>query len=65
MKTLAQWCFRHRSVVIVAWLVLLIGLVVGGKAIGGASYADAFSLPGNRFHEGARPVGEVGALGLR
>jgi RND superfamily putative drug exporter len=46
MKTLAQWCFRHRSVVIVAWLVLLIGLVVGGKAIGGASYADAFSLPG-------------------
>ncbi len=46
MKTLAQWCFRHRSVVIVAWLVLLIGLIVGGKAIGGASYADAFSLPG-------------------
>jgi RND superfamily putative drug exporter len=46
MKTLAQWCFRHRSIVIVAWLVLLIGLIVGGKAAGGSAYADAFSLPG-------------------
>jgi RND superfamily putative drug exporter len=46
MKSLAQWCFRHRSIVIVAWLVLLIGLIVGGKAAGGSAYADAFSLPG-------------------
>jgi RND superfamily putative drug exporter len=46
MKTLAQWCFRHRSIVIVAWLVLLIALIVGGKAAGGSAYADAFSLPG-------------------
>ena len=45
MPTLARWCFRHRAVTILTWVLLLVGLSVGSKAVGGASYADVFSLP--------------------
>jgi RND superfamily putative drug exporter len=33
---------------VLAWVVLLVALAVGSKAAGGASYADAFSLPGTQ-----------------
>jgi RND superfamily putative drug exporter len=41
MSTLARWCRRHRLVVVVTWLVLLIGL--GG--LSKSAYKDSFSLP--------------------
>ena len=45
MPTLARWCFRHRAITILTWVILLVGLSVASKAAGGASYADVFSLP--------------------
>jgi len=45
VAALARWCFRHRWIVLVAWLVAFIGL--GGAArVVGDDYKDAFSLPG-------------------
>lgn len=48
MTTLARWCFRHRALTVLAWVLLLVGLAVGSKAAGGAAYADAFSLAGTQ-----------------
>ncbi len=44
LSNLARWCFRHRRVVLVAWLVAL--FVAGGAAVSaGSAYANKFSLP--------------------
>src|SRR5215813_8580819 len=45
MSALARWCFRHRFVVIAAWVVVLIGLGVLGQAVK-SNYDNSFSLPG-------------------
>ncbi|SNQ46440.1 putative RND superfamily drug exporter [Frankia canadensis] len=45
MASLARWCFRHRRLVLLLWIVALIGL--GGiSQAAGNDYKDAFSLPG-------------------
>src|SRR3954454_11679052 len=45
MKTLARWCFRHKIVVVAAWVAALV--VLGGlSATVGSGYTDSFSLPG-------------------
>jgi RND superfamily putative drug exporter len=45
MRTLARWCFRHRWLVLVGWLVGL--FVLGGLANGvGDNYKDEFKLSG-------------------
>ncbi|GAA2612796.1 MMPL family transporter [Actinomadura fulvescens] len=45
MSVLARWCFRHRSIVIGAWLLLLAAL--GGTALSvGSTFSDRYSLPG-------------------
>jgi len=44
MRTLARWCFTHRRLVLVAWLVALIGLSALSRAAGTA-YSDSFTLP--------------------
>jgi RND superfamily putative drug exporter len=45
MRTLARWCFRHRWLVLVGWLVGLFAL--GGLANGiGDNYKDEFKLSG-------------------
>jgi putative drug exporter of the RND superfamily len=42
--TLARWCFRHRRVVLAAWLLALI--LIGGIAkSAGSTYANNFSFP--------------------
>ncbi len=44
MAALARWCFRHRKIVLSAWLVALI--LVGGIArTVGSSYGNNFSFP--------------------
>ena len=45
MAGLAQWCFRHRYVVIALWIVAL--AILGGVEKGvGTAYSNNFSLPG-------------------
>jgi RND superfamily putative drug exporter len=45
MRSLARWCFRHKVVVLVSWIVALFAL--GGlSASAGTGYTDSFSLPG-------------------
>jgi RND superfamily putative drug exporter len=45
MAPLARWCFRHRFIVLAAWIAGLI--VLGGLAkAAGDKYTDSFSLPG-------------------
>jgi RND superfamily putative drug exporter len=45
LSTLARWCYRHRLIVVLLWLVAVAGLGVASKAAGSA-YSDNFSLPG-------------------
>jgi putative drug exporter of the RND superfamily len=45
MRTLARWCFRHRWIVLVGWIVALVGLsAIHGAA--GSAYKDEFKLSG-------------------
>jgi RND superfamily putative drug exporter len=45
MRKLARWCFQHRWIVLVGWLVALIGLsAIHGAA--GSGYKDEFKLSG-------------------
>ncbi|MES1193519.1 MAG: MMPL family transporter, partial [Solirubrobacterales bacterium] len=45
MRTLARWCFQHRWIVLVGWIVALIGLsAIHGAA--GSGYKDEFKLSG-------------------
>jgi RND superfamily putative drug exporter len=45
MSAIARWCFRHRFVVIAAWVVLLIGLGTLSQAVK-SDFNNSFSLPG-------------------
>ena len=45
MSVIARWCFRHRLVVIAAWVVVLTGLAALGQVVK-SSYDNSFSLPG-------------------
>jgi RND superfamily putative drug exporter len=45
MPALANWCYRHRFVVITAWIGLLIGLVAMSQAVK-TSYDNSLTLPG-------------------
>ena len=42
---LARWCFRHRIIVLVVWVVMLV-LLVGITQKAGKDYSEGFSLPG-------------------
>lgn len=44
MAALARWCFRHRKIVLPAWLVALV-LVGGISRSVGSSYTNNFSFP--------------------
>ncbi|MET8170491.1 MMPL family transporter [Streptomyces sp. NPDC005329] len=44
MSTLARWCYRHRLIVVLLWLGMLVGLGVAETSAGSA-YNDSFSLP--------------------
>ena len=45
MASLARWCYRHRVIVVIAWLVVLLSVVGIQRAVGSA-YSNAFTLPG-------------------
>ena len=44
MATLARWCFRHRRIVLPAWLLGLVLVAAISHAVG-SSYANNFSFP--------------------
>jgi RND superfamily putative drug exporter len=44
MKGLARWCFRHRKVVLLLWLLALVGFFDAGR-LAGTSFSTKFSLP--------------------
>jgi RND superfamily putative drug exporter len=45
MSVLARWCFRHRFLVVAAWLVVLAAVGVGSASLGNR-YDDGFSVAG-------------------
>jgi RND superfamily putative drug exporter len=45
MNELARWCFRHRFTVVMIWVATLAAIAVPYLMLG-ASYNDAFNLPG-------------------
>jgi RND superfamily putative drug exporter len=45
MRNLARWCFRHRRIVLAAWIVALVGLTVL-HSTAGSNYKDEFKLSG-------------------
>jgi RND superfamily putative drug exporter len=45
MSRLARWCFRHRVVTLLLWLIALVGVFVGQR-VAGTTYSTDFSLPG-------------------
>ena len=45
MSAIARWCYRHRFVVIAAWVVALFGLGALSQAVK-SDYNNSFSLPG-------------------
>ncbi len=45
MAGLARWCFQHRRIVVLGW-VLAIGALIGITQSVGTAYSDSFSLPG-------------------
>jgi RND superfamily putative drug exporter len=45
VTSLATWCFRHRKIVLLAWLVGLLALI-GATGTFGTAYNDKFTLPG-------------------
>ncbi len=51
MAGLARWCYRHRVIVLVAWLVVLVSVIGIERAVG-SSYTDSFSLPGTESSRG-------------
>ena len=51
MAGLARWCYRHRVIVVVAWLVVLVSVIGIERAVGSA-YTDSFSLPGTESSRG-------------
>ncbi|MDX6255062.1 MAG: putative drug exporter of the superfamily [Frankiales bacterium] len=45
MRTLALWCFRHRRLVVVGWLLAVVALV-GASQAAGTAFDNSLSLPG-------------------
>ncbi len=44
MKGLARWCFKHRKVVLLVWLLALVGSSTPSR-LAGTSFSTKFSLP--------------------
>jgi putative drug exporter of the RND superfamily len=44
MRSLATWCYRHRKLVLVLWVLALVGATFLSKATG-TDYSNSFTLP--------------------
>jgi len=45
MASFARWCYRHRLIVVIAWLVILATVIGVDRSLGNA-YSNTFNLPG-------------------
>ena len=45
MASFARWCYHHRLVVLIAWLVVLASVIGIDRSVGNA-YSNTFNLPG-------------------
>ena len=45
MASFARWCYRHRIIVVIVWLVVLVSVIGIERAVGSA-YSNNFTLPG-------------------
>ena len=50
MASFARWCFRHRLIVVIAWLAVL-AIVIGVDRGVGNAYTNTFNLPGTQSTE--------------
>ena len=57
MAAFARWCFTHRRLVLLSWVVALAGLAGVSTGVGTA-YSDNFSLPGT---DSTRALSMLGA----
>lgn len=57
MNRLAQFSFRHRRLVILAWVLLLLAILALGKSIG-SSYSSSFSLPNTESSRASQLIQE-------
>ena len=46
MAAFARWCYRHRIIVVIAWLAVLLSVIGVERAVG-SSYSNTFTLPGS------------------
>src|SRR5690349_9014852 len=53
MRTLARWCFTHRRMVVLAWIVVLVGITAIHSAVG-SGYSDNFKLPHTESFDAVR-----------
>src|SRR5271169_4547943 len=44
MRTLAGWCVRHRRIVVLLWLLVLVGSIFMVEAVG-TNYSNNFNFP--------------------
>ncbi len=57
MNRLAQFSFKHRRLVILAWVLLLLAILALGKSIG-SSYSSSFSLPNTESSRASQLIQE-------
>ncbi|MGP0052838.1 MAG: MMPL family transporter, partial [Solirubrobacteraceae bacterium] len=50
MRRIARWCFRHRWLVVAAWLIVAVGMNAAHAALG-SNYAQNFTLPHTQSEE--------------
>ena len=50
MRSLATWCYRHRKLVLVLWVLALVGATFLSKATG-TDYSNSFTLPNTQSTE--------------
>src|SRR5436305_14731915 len=53
MRTLARWCFTHRRLVLLGWVVALIATTALHAALG-SGYSDNFKLPHTESFDAVR-----------
>ncbi len=53
MRSLARWCFKHRRIVLVAWIAALFGVTAIHTGVG-SGYSDNFKLPHTESFDAVR-----------
>ena len=63
MRSLARWCFKHRRIVVVAWLAALFGVTAIHSGVG-SGYSDNFKLPHTESFDAVRLLQRNAPQGL-